>query len=234
MHKISTFEGLIGHYTVLSQILIMLDLRVFVQIFEAKKWASANFYAFCMSASSLSLRLLCHLYHLWSPPTATNWRVSPCKQWSPFQKNHLANDLNFDSFCEETLFSQDLHWGRSHWHTRNIKMESKIKISNLQFICTVTVLVLGALISLFLATHDIFLLFISLLNLKRQTFWWVWNIIFLLFSALTIRHIKLDWLFSLDNFGHYSSFQHRKFSILKDYNIFYLLCRRRKPNILKI
>ena len=113
-------------------------------------------------------------------------------------------------------------------------MESKIKISNLQFICTVTVLVLGALISLFLATHDIFLLFISLLNLKRQTFWWVWNIIFLLFSALTIRHIKLDWLFCLDNFGHYSSFQHRKFSILKDYNIFYLLCRRRKPNILKI
>ena len=76
MHKISTFEGLIGHYTVLSQILIMLDLRVFVQIFEAKKWASANFYAFCMSASSLSLRLLCHLYHLWSPPTATEFHLA--------------------------------------------------------------------------------------------------------------------------------------------------------------
>ena len=41
----------------------------------------------------------------------------------------------------------------------------------LQFICTVTVLVFGALISLFLATHDIFLLFISLLSLKRHKFW---------------------------------------------------------------
>ena len=53
----------------------------------------------------------------------------------------------------------------------------------LQFICTVTVLVFGALISLFLATHDIFLLFISLLSLKRHKFlslqlfpaWKIWH-----------------------------------------------------------
>jgi hypothetical protein len=48
------------------------------------------------------------------------------------------------------------------------KFFSLADILYLQFILTVTVLVLGALISLFLATHLIFLLFISRPNLTVE------------------------------------------------------------------
>ena len=89
MHKISTFEGLIGHYTVLSQILIMPDLRVFVQFFEAKKWASANFYAFCMSASSLSFMII-YDHH----------------QQQSIEEFHLANnDHHFRKITSQTIWT---------------------------------------------------------------------------------------------------------------------------------